>query len=99
MGAEKLAFHDLGKTEYGIERRAQFMAHGGEKAGFGEICLLGAPAREIAIGLCLFELLDQLVFFRLERECFERGCVEFPGKEKKIDLCGASERDERQLFV
>ena len=42
--SEQFAFHDFGKAENGIERRAQLMAHRGKEAGFGEICGLGAVA-------------------------------------------------------
>jgi hypothetical protein len=57
-----IAFHDFGKAENGVERRAQLMAHRGEETGFGEICGLGAAAGQIAICLGLFELRDEFVF-------------------------------------
>ena len=39
--------HDhLGEADDGVERRAQFMAHGGEEAGLGRIRLLGGGARQ-----------------------------------------------------
>ena len=39
--------HDhLGETDDGVERRAQFVAHGGEEAGLGRIRLLGGGARQ-----------------------------------------------------
>ena len=37
----------LGKSDDGVERRAQFMAHGGEEAGLRRIRLLGGGARQI----------------------------------------------------
>ena len=37
----------LGKSDDGVQRRAQFMAHGGEEAGLRRIRLLGGGAREI----------------------------------------------------
>src|ERR1700737_5524483 len=40
--SEQFAFHNFGKPENGVERRAQFMAYRREEAGFGEICRLGA---------------------------------------------------------
>jgi hypothetical protein len=56
--SEQFAFHNFGKPKNGVERRAQFMAHRGEKAGFGEICRLGAAAGQIAVCLGPFELGD-----------------------------------------
>ena len=40
--AEHARFHDLGKSDDGIERRAQFVAHAGEERRFGPVGLLGA---------------------------------------------------------
>ena len=39
--------HDhLGEADDGVQRRAQFVAHGGEEAGLGGIGLLGGGARQ-----------------------------------------------------
>ncbi len=40
--SEHAAFHDLGKADDGVERRAQFVAHIGEEFGFGLVGFLGA---------------------------------------------------------
>ena len=40
--AEHAAAHDLGESDDGIERRAQFVAHIGEEFGFGLVGFLGA---------------------------------------------------------
>jgi hypothetical protein len=47
---ENLALHDLGKTEDGVERRPQFVAHLCEKARFGDIGALGPTPRLIRNG-------------------------------------------------
>ena len=43
--SEQFVFHNLGKSQDRIQRRAQFVAHGGQEPGLGEIGFLGAPAR------------------------------------------------------
>ena len=96
MRSEQFAFHDFGKAKNGVERRAQFMAHRGEEAGFGEICRLGAAAGQIAVCLGLFELGDQLVLFGLKRQRFERSPVQLPGNEHEIELRTARQRNQRQ---
>ena len=40
--AEHAAFHDLGETDDGVERRAQLVTHIGQELGFGLVGLLGA---------------------------------------------------------
>ena len=40
--SEHAAFHDLGKSDDGVERGAQFVAHIGEEFGFGLVGFLGA---------------------------------------------------------
>ena len=40
--SEHAAFHDLGESNDGIERRAQLVAHVGEEFGFGLVGFLGA---------------------------------------------------------
>ena len=39
-------YDHLGKTDDGVQRRAQFVAHGGEEAGLGRIRLFGSGARQ-----------------------------------------------------
>ena len=96
MRSEQLAFHDFRKAENGVERRAQFMAHRGEEAGFGEICLLGAAAGQIAVRLGLFEFGDQFVLFGLKRQRLERRSMQPPGNDHEIELRTARQRNQRQ---
>ncbi len=45
---QRVFLHDhFGEADDGVERRAQFVAHGGEEAGLGRIRLLGGGARQI----------------------------------------------------
>ncbi len=43
--AEQFVLHHFRKAENGVQRRAQFMRHGGEEPRFGEARLLGATPR------------------------------------------------------
>jgi hypothetical protein len=43
--AVDLAMHQIGKSDYGIERRSQFVAHIGEEHGLGAACRFGGVAR------------------------------------------------------
>ena len=92
--SEQFAFHDFGKAENGIERRAQLMAHRGKEAGFGEICCLGAVAGQIAVCLGLFELGDEFVFLGLKRKRCERGRMQPHRKQHEIKLRAAHQRDQ-----
>ena len=45
---QRVLLHDhLGEADDGVERRAQFVAHGGEETGLGRVGLLGGGARQI----------------------------------------------------
>jgi len=85
MDAEKLGLHHFRKTENGVERRAQFVTHGRQKTGLGEIGFLGAPARFIRIELGLFEFGDQGVFLRAEGLPLDRSRMEAVGEDDEID--------------
>ncbi len=66
--AEQFALHHFREAEDGVERGAQFVAHGGEKARLGEVGALGPPPRLVGIEPRLFELGDERVLLRLERD-------------------------------
>ena len=99
MGAEQFGLHHFGKAEDGIERRAQFMAHRGEEARFGEIGFFGPPPCLVGIGLGLFEFGDQRFLFHAEGERGERGRIEALGEDDEIELGGGGENRQRQRFV
>ena len=45
---QRVFLHDhFGEADDGVERRAQFVAHGGEEAGLGRVRLFGGGARQI----------------------------------------------------
>jgi hypothetical protein len=64
--AEHSRFHDLGKADDGVQRRAQFVAHIGEEFGLGAVGVLGAG---LLFGIFLREFgeLLRLDFQRLLR--------------------------------
>src|SRR3546814_2387140 len=56
--AVQLVQHDLGKTDDGVERRAQLVTHVGEELGLGAVggLRLVASGRQLQAAACLFLL-------------------------------------------
>ena len=74
--AENLALHDLGEAEDGIERRAQLVAHLGEKTRLRDVGGFGAAPRLVGDRLRGFELADQRVLLGARFKRGELGRIE-----------------------
>ncbi len=98
MGAEHLVLHHLREAQDGVERRAQLVAHGGEEAGFGEVGLLGAPARLVGIGLGLFQLAEDRVLLGPGLQGRDRRGVEVVRQEQEEQLRADRHADEQDRF-
>ena len=81
---EQLALHHLREAENGVERGAQLVAHGGEKAGFREVRALGPPSRLVRVELGLLEFGDERVLLRLKRDVARRGGVQALHDDEEI---------------
>ena len=66
--AECLRTHDVGKTDDGIERRAQFMTDAGEEGRLGLVRLFRARALMFGHPLFSLEALDERVFLVAQRQ-------------------------------
>ena len=86
MRPEDLRAHDLGKAEDGVERRAELMAHGGEKAGLCLVRFLGARSRLVGDRLRLLELGDQRVLLGAEPDHGGDGGVGAAHQPDEIDV-------------
>ena len=78
-GAEHFLAHHLREAEDGVERRAQLVAHGGEKARLGEVGVLGAPPCLLRHRLGGLDLGQQRILLGAEGKQHQRGTVQLVG--------------------
>ena len=95
---ENLAFHDLGKAEDGVERRAQLVAHLGEEPRFRDVGGFGAAARLVRDGFRLFELADERVLLGAGLERRQRRRVEAVREQRKVPF-GRQRHDGEDVIV
>ena len=86
---QRVLLHDhLGETDDGVQRRAQFVAHGGEEAGLGGIRLFGGGARQFERLLLHLALGD--VAHHGDHFAFRRGLIERPATHLDPDEIGGN---------
>ena len=95
---ENLGLHHLGKTQDGVERRAQLVAHLGEEARLGDIGGFGAAARFVGDRFRLLELADQRVLFGARFQRRQRRRIEPVGEQREIAF-GGQRHDGEDVIV
>ncbi len=94
---QDLRAHDLGEAENGVQRGAQLVAHGGEKARLGEVGFLGPEPRLLGDRFRLLELGDQRVLLGAELEHGDDGGVEAVGQPDEVDMHADRHRRHRPV--
>ena len=80
---EHLALQDLRKAHDGIERRAQFMAHGGEEGRLRLVGFLGPLFFFFGLGLFAPQVSDEAVLLRTENQHVARRFLKIAGHQQE----------------
>jgi hypothetical protein len=99
MLAEDFVLEHFREAQNGVERRAQFVAHRGEKARLGQIALLGPATAFVGDGFLALKLGKDRVFFRAQRQHADNAAIEPIGDqpEQQLRPQGDQRHDRRHI--